>query len=157
MAENLPAILTLTIADFRAMFPVFANPVAFPDAVINMQYATATIYISDSNCGVLNGTARLTALYQMTAHLIALNVLVAENDGSVPGITTAARVGSVSVTLLPPPAKNQFQWWLNQTPYGAALLALLKRKAVGGFFIGGGGEGPLGGFRRAGGGFWPGG
>lgn len=146
--------LTPVVADFRAMLPAFANPVVYPDNVILLQFDTATNYISDKNYGILNGNARLSALYNMTAHLMQLNNMIADNNGAAPGMVTDAKVGAVAVTLKPPPVANQYQWWLSLTPYGQALLAQLKAKAVGGFWIGSG-VSELAGFRRGGGRFLP--
>jgi len=56
------------------------------------------------------------------------------NSGDVAGVVTAATIDKISVTLMPPPGLNQWQWWLNQTPYGQQLLALLQIAAAGGRF-----------------------
>jgi hypothetical protein len=36
-----------------------------------------------------------------------------------------------------PPAANAWQYWLNTSPYGMQLLALLQAKGVGGLYVGG--------------------
>lgn len=121
-------------ATFRALFPAFANTQTYSDAALQLYWNTATSYISTCQrwCG-LNGTAQLTlALNQMTAHIAQLMTLAA--SGQAGGVVVAATIDKVTVTLMPPPATNEWRYWLNQTPYGQALLALLEVKAVGGFF-----------------------
>ncbi len=71
----------------------------------------------------------------MTAHLAKIGDMIA--SGEAPSIVNASTIDKISVTLTPPPAKNQFQWWLNTTPYGAQLLTLLSMAAVGGIYTGG--------------------
>jgi hypothetical protein len=141
--------LTLTIADFRSQFPQFGNPVQYTDNTLDMSFAMASVFISPTDFGYINGLARLNVLYLMMAHIMQLNVLAAENNGASPGFTTEARVDKVAVTIEPPPVKSQFGWWLNQTAYGAQLWAVLKVYAVGGTYVGGRPE--LGAFRRVGG------
>jgi len=64
----------------------------------------------------------------------------------------ALSVDKTSVTLVAPPgADNQFKYWLNQSPYGQALLALLSVQSAGGFM--GGFTAPRGGIRQPAGGF----
>jgi hypothetical protein len=71
----------------------------------------------------------------MTAHLAAISVLIAA--GQIPGLVQNATIDKITVGLTPPPIPNQFQWWLNITPYGQQLLAMLQVNSVGGFYIGG--------------------
>lgn len=74
-------------------------------------------------------------IYLMTAHLMALSDMLLL--GNNPAIVSQSTIDKESVTLVPPPAKSQFQWWLNTTAYGAQLAALLSVAAVGGTFAGG--------------------
>lgn len=154
MHERTENLITLDIAVFRAQFRAFANPVEYPDGLLQMNFDAATSYISDDNYGLIAGKTRQLALYQMTAHLIQLNNLIADSGGEAIGITTNASVDKVRVSIVPPPFGNdQWAYWMNLTPYGAALLALLELQSVGGFYIGG--EGELSGFRRVRGQFLP--
>lgn len=131
-----PVLLTFDVASFRLQFPAFADPVVFPDARLQMYWDMATAYVSDvGNYGWLQGTQRQLVLNMMTAHLTALSVIVAA--GEVPGVVTSATIDKITVTLQAPPEPNQWQWWLNQTPYGQQMLALLKVLSAGGFYIGG--------------------
>lgn len=131
--------ITLVIADFRAAFPQFANATTFPDVMVQLNFDMATAYVSADTYGGMPTAARTSALYLMTAHLLALGVIIAAGGYTGrPGIVTASRVGDVQVTLLPPPiGTSQWRWWLNTTPYGAQLVALLDVQSVGGFVVGG--------------------
>ena len=130
--------ITLDPAAFRALFPQFADPVKWPDAALSIQFGAATGYVSADTYGDMPVAARTNALYLMTAHLLALGVIIAQNNysGQV-GVVQGAVVDHVQITLTPPPVKSQWQWWLNTTPYGAQLLGLLDAQAAGGFFVGG--------------------
>lgn len=147
--------ITLDLANFRAQFPQFAEISAFPDAVIQGQFDMGTAYVQPRVSSYMPEPARRQALYLMAAHLLALGVIVAQgNYTGQPGIVTQSAVGDVSATLLAPPVKSQWAWWLNLTPYGAQLQALLAAQSVGGM-------GPFGAlpetaaFRRVGGIFYP--
>ena len=130
--------ITLDPAAFRALFPQFADPVKWPDAALSIQFGAATGYVSADTYGDMPVAARTSALYLMTAHLLALGVIIAQNNysGQV-GVVQGAVVDHVQITLTPPPVKSQWQWWLNTTPYGAQLLGLLDAQAAGGFYVGG--------------------
>lgn len=124
---------------FRALFPAFSNSTTYPDAIIQIYWDTGTAYISDqygSNyLGAMNLAQQTLALNYMAAHLAALNTAIARGDSG--GIVVSSTIDKVSVTLKPPPGDNQWAWWLNQTPYGAQLLALLKLASAGGLYFGG--------------------
>lgn len=125
---------------FRERFPQFAIPAVYPDAVLDVQWIMATQYVSDTEGGDMSTTARELALQLMTAHLLALGVIIAAGGtyAGTPGVTTGATIDKVSVTLAAPPfGTDQWRYWLNLTPYGAQLLALLGAQAAGGFYIGG--------------------
>lgn len=130
--------ITLDPAAFRALFPQFADPAKFPDAALSIQFGAATGYVSADTYGDMTVGARTNALYLMLAHLMAIGVIIAQNNyqGQV-GIVTGAVVDHVQITLTPPPVKSQWQWWLNTTPYGAQLVALLQAQAAGGLYVGG--------------------
>lgn len=128
--------LVFDVAAFRVQFPAFANVVTFPDATLQMYWDQATSYVSDNGSyGALQGVNRQLALNLMTAHLTAISVIVA--GGQTPGIVQNATIDKITVGLVPPPVPNEWRWWLNTTPYGQQLLALLEVNSVGGFYIGG--------------------
>lgn len=123
------------VDEFREQFPAFADEDAFPDATLQQYWNAATCYITPVDfCWLQNDCLQL-ALNLMTAHLTALSALIAQ--GQTPGYEQSATIDKISVTLTPPPNKNQWQWWLSTTPYGMQLLALLQAKSAGGFYIGG--------------------
>lgn len=144
-----PALITLDLVLFREAFPAFRDAGVFPDALIERHFDAACSHVSPKDGGPLRGRGRQRALNLMTAHLLHLEQLIL--SGSAGGVVQGATIDKVSVTLVPPPVKSQFVWWLNQSPYGQELLALLKSKAAGGVYIGGSPERAA--FRKAGGGF----
>lgn len=141
------ATITLNIAEFRSLFPEFANTTTYPDATISMNWDTATAFISNEDYGWMQGLPRERSLYFMTAHMTKIGALIA--SGQTPSLVSGTAVDNVSVTLTPPPVKNQFHWWLSTTPYGAQLLALLQAQSIGGFIVGGNPERSA--FRKVGG------
>jgi hypothetical protein len=142
-----PAI-TLDLCQFRAQFPQF-DLATITDNTITAQFNAASNYISAqygswySNC---NASRQILALYLMTAHLCAISLNIAQ--GTVAGVLTASTADKVSITLAPPELPNQWQYWLQTTPYGQQLLALLQVASIGGYYAGGRPE--LAAFRRPG-------
>lgn len=130
--------ITIDFAAFRLQTPQFADPAKFPDVLVQSKFDLSTAYVSPDTYGDMTQAARTQALYLMTAHLLALGVIIAQNGYTgQPGIVTAATIDHVQITLQPPPVRGQWRWWLNTTPYGAQLVALLDAQSVGGFFVGG--------------------
>lgn len=131
--------ITFDVTTFRAMFPAFAANPPYTDILLQMYYDTATAYVSDQTGGCyiyrMSLAQQTFALNLMTAHLAYLNSIITANPGQNTGVTTGATIDKVSVQLMPPPASNQWQFWLNQSPYGQQLLALLQVVAVGGMYF----------------------
>lgn len=123
-------------ASFRLRFTEFASPSAYPTPILQENFDAAGCFVANKNYGWLAGCCNLYALNLMTAHLTKLGALIA--DGQTPGIETQATIDKVSVAMMEPPVKDGWDFWLNQTPYGQALLALLTAKAVGGAYVPGG-------------------
>lgn len=142
-------VITFDYATFIQQFPVFANTKQYTQAQLTMHFDMATNYISDIVCGRLDINARTLALNLMTAHLTYLSNIV--SAGETTGLMQSATVDKVNVSLTPPPVPNQWQWWLNQSPYGQQLLSLLQARSVGGFYVGGTPQTAA--FRNTGGGF----
>jgi len=135
------ASISFDIALFRQQFPDFVNP-PFTDAIIEGQWNIATCYITNEDYGCLSGSCRAYAINAMTAHLLQLGINTAAGverpGGKTEGLVISATIDKVTVNMQEPPTdKGQFHWWLNQTPYGQALLALLKTRAVAGLYVGG--------------------
>lgn len=131
-----PAILTFDYDLFVSQIPQYSNPLIYPEVTIENFWNMAICYVSDvGNFGCLQGACRQYAINLMTAHLIFINSLII--SGQTPSIVDDATVDKVHVGLVPPNVPNQFDWWLNTSPYGQQLLALLEVSSVGGFSIGG--------------------
>lgn len=124
------AVLTFDVAAFKLAYPAF-NTV--DNAVLQGYWNSATCFVSPLNFGWLYGACRQQAINLMTAHLAALAALIA--GGETPQVLTSAQVDKVSVGMEPPPSTNQWGWWLNTTPYGMQLNALLQAKSVGGLYV----------------------
>jgi hypothetical protein len=122
--------MSLSLASFFTQFPELA---ATPDDSVTMFYDVATNYISAEDYGWLNGGSRSHALMLLTAHMI--NLSCQTNNGT--GILISAGEGSVNAAFMPPVVKSALSYWLNQSPYGQRLLALLSIKAVGGIYSSG--------------------
>lgn len=126
------AVIEFNSTTFLAAFPAFEY---VPVPTLEMYWGFATDFIP--NIPQCNTSLQVQTRYLnlMTAHICALAELT--NKGENTGITTQASVDKISVTLQPPPEKTQWQWWLNQTPYGQQLLALLQVQSAGGWYVGG--------------------
>lgn len=139
-------------ANFRLMFPAFADTTAFPDAQLSGYWTMGTAYISLNNPGCMWTDAQAQLGNDlMCAHLTQLFVQIgtAPNDNGITGVITGATEGSVSASLAPPPTTTGYQYWLSSTPYGQQLRALLEAVGSVGMFVGGSPERAA--FRKAGG------
>lgn len=139
--------MTLHVFDyptFQGLFPALA---AVNETQATAYFGLATAYLNPNDGCMLNGAALGAALNLMTAHLSQLGLAAAA--GTPTGPIIGASEGSVSVSILPPPGKSAFDYWLSSTPYGQQLLALLSLRGAGGFLIGGSLERAS--FRKAGG------
>lgn len=134
------AAITFDVALFRKQIPAYADPEKYPDATIESWWEQAACYISTEDYGWLNGNSRALAINLMTAHLMALSTAASSGAGQTAGaggIVTGATIDKVSVTLAAPPAAtDEWEYWLSLTPFGQRLLALLRSKSVGGFYVG---------------------
>lgn len=129
----------LDIAQFRLDYPQFADPTIYTDAAITNWWNLANCFMEGRGCA-LSGACWCDALYLMLAHLAFLYFLTLQNNsggGSVPGLVSSATIAQISVSLAMPPFPNQWQWWMDLSPYGQTLLALLQVASAGGFLIGG--------------------
>jgi len=118
---------------FQAQFPVYAS--APPESVLQAYFAQATTFVNpdDNWCGGLNAGALDYALNCLVAHYAYINDLIAQGQTTV--IVTSSTIDKVSVSLMEPPVKDMFSYWLATSPYGKQLLALLTAKAAGGWTI----------------------
>ena len=136
MAGN---VIIVTVQGMRTQLPYFADADKYPDEVLSVDLENAQNYISPLILGPLGESDRTYATYLMAGHLQLLSDKLNSGNLSV-GTETSASVDRVSVSLTPPPNKNQFEFWLNQTPFGAQLLFLLNTVTGVGFFVGGSNE-----------------
>jgi hypothetical protein len=138
-------------AEFRVMFPAFADPATYPDATLTGWATMAQCSITES-CA-LTGDCFDLAVNLLTAHIGTL--LTRAASGMASGVVTSATIDKVAVGFAPPPFRSQWAFWLAQTPYGVQLQGMLSVQAVGGFYFPGTRVPELSGFRRAGGRFTP--
>lgn len=123
---------TFDYALFQSQFPAYAS--APPESVLSVYWQVGTNYIdpNDNFCGGLNGDVLQYALNLMCAHQAYINALVASGQTSV--VVTGSSIDKVSVSLLAPPVKDGYQFWLQTSPYGQQLAALLRAQFAGGFY-----------------------
>lgn len=120
---------------FRTQFPAFTNQTQFSNVMLQSYWNAGSSFISTTNYGAINGANRNLMLNLMTAHMTQLSVDAA--DGTT-GLVKSATIDKVSVTIVTPPeTKSQLGYWLNKTPYGQELYALMQVWATGGLFVGG--------------------
>lgn len=131
--------MAFDLSAFRELYPTFAT---VPDTAVNATAGQAACYI-DSTC------ADDCAIFLMVAHLLASAQKIAL--GQQTGQVTSATIDKVAVTVAQAPGTDSYRYWLNGTPYGQQLLALLARCAAGGLYVGGAPERAA--FRRVGGSF----
>jgi hypothetical protein len=124
------ANIALDLVAFRLQFPELST---VADANVIQYWNNTTMY--QSNLATGNIPRRTFILQLFTAHLIQLSKNIADN--TIPNMVSGATIGGETVTLVPPPVANQYQWWLNLTIYGQQVAALSKLEAVGGLYVGG--------------------
>ena len=134
--EALMGAHTYNYALFRAQFPAFASTLLYPEIVLATYFDIATCYVDANDTCRLSGDCLQYALNLLTAHLVALNA-AAPATGGTPGIVSSATIDKVSVAFQIPTTTSPFLLWLNKTGFGQQLAALLRVKAVGGFYVGG--------------------
>jgi len=123
--------LTPTVYGFKLQFPEF-NAIA--DGTVQLQLDTAQEYVSNQDYGYITGNKRIYAINLVAAHLLKISLAIA--SGQPIQAVLSATEGAVTVNFVPPPVKNGWQWWLNATPYGQSLLAMLSAASAGGWYAG---------------------
>ena len=131
-------------AAFKAQFVEFS---ALTDDQVQGYAGMAAAYVDPGDGPLLSGPSLQLALTLMTAHLAKSFQMIGAGQTAV--VVAGSAEGSVSVSLVAPPVKGAWQWWLATTPYGQQLWALLQIQSAGGFYIGGSMERAA--FRKAGG------
>lgn len=126
--------VVLNITDFREQYPEFKSNVKFPDATITSAFTKATIFFkNETNCEVDIEQLEVI-LYLMTAHLLKMQLKTLKGQT---GLVASATIDKISVSIVSPRNLGEFEYFLNQTPYGQELLALLALLVLGGFYLGG--------------------
>lgn len=121
-------------------YPLFQTQI--PEFAASPPQATLQIYFNmalpmanggnDSFCGGFSGDSLDLILNLLTAHIAKQQALIAAGQTAV--VVTGSTIDKVSVSLLAPPVKNMFQYWLATTPYGQQVLALARAQFAGGFY-----------------------
>jgi hypothetical protein len=126
--------IELNITTFRQNFSNYSDDTTYPDSLLLFQYEIGKCYVTDNDC-TMPETCREHALQLILAHLLYIRDLI--NSGGNIGTITSASEGDVSVSLSEPPTSSNWEYWLNASPYGKELLALLSVQSTGGFYVGG--------------------
>lgn len=132
------AEITVSVSEFRQKFPMFDDTTKYSDSFIQSMIDVAKLYISpEPNC-MVSVEMQKQMIYLMTAHLLTLNYQIMQGDmSSASGQVASASVGGVSVSKAVPNNKTELDYWLNLTPFGMQLLALLSLMTGVGFYMGG--------------------
>ena len=142
---------TFNYALFQQQCPEFATSPS--EATLQVYFDMALPMANggnDSYCGGFSGDALDIILNFLTAHIAKQQAMIADGQDTV--IVTASTIDKVSVSLLAPPVKNMFQYWLATTPYGKQVLAMARAQFAGGFYSAVGMR-ERNGFRKVGGSF----
>jgi hypothetical protein len=119
---------------FQQQVPAMASS---PDeSVLQVYFDMATTFANNGNdswCGGFNGSTLDLILNLLTAHIAQIQNLIAAGQTQI-SITTGAGIDKVNVSLMQPPVKNMFQYWLATTPYGEQVLAMARMQFAGGFY-----------------------
>lgn len=130
--------IVLDVKELREAFPEFKSECLYPNGYLERFLTQATMYISKEN-RVLRPEVRKLAIQYMACHLVSLSAVdgkgnASGNDGN---IVTSSSVGSVSVSIQPPIARDAFEQWIQSTPYGKAYWSLLiANNPTGVFWVG---------------------
>lgn len=132
------AVVTFDPTLFRTMFaPLFNDETTYPDALLEMNFATATCFIDPLITPNL-GNCRQQALYLMTAHITGLNdVINGRGTTAQTFILQGTTIDKIQIQATPQPGLNGWSYWIGQTPWGQQLRALLTARSVGGYYVGG--------------------
>jgi hypothetical protein len=124
---------TFNYALFQQQCPAFAT--SPPEATLQVYFNMALPMANEGNdnwCGGFSGSDLDLILNLLTAHIAQQQAMIANGQDTV--IVTSSTIDKVSVSLLAPPVKNMFQYWLATTPYGKQVLALARAAFAGGFY-----------------------
>lgn len=126
--------MDLDIAAFRAAFTAYADDTAYPDSLLETKYTIGKCYIEDVST-VIPDDCRQIAYQMLVAHLLYLDGQIAA--GNAGRAISSATEGPVSVSFVDPPNDDNFTLWLQNSPYGPQLAALLETYEIGDYYGGG--------------------
>lgn len=110
------AVVVFDPAAFKQAYPQFAS---VSDAVLTNYFNLATLYLSNTDCSIVQDIPkRTTLLWLLTAHIAYLSSAL--NPDGAPGLVgriSSATEGSVSVSAEMPSNPNSA--WFMQTAWGA--------------------------------------
>ena len=118
----------ITKANFIAQFPEFTDA---ENIDTFLQRAMCFITPFEGLC-----CCRQLAIFLMSAHLLTIQKSIASGETSM-GFQGSASIDRVSVSVIPPPFTDAFDYWLNLSPYGQQLLALMEAKIPSPQYFGG--------------------
>ena len=122
------ARVSLDIAEWRSMFPQYADEGITPDSLLTAQWPVAEHLVGNSDRSRTPEDTRALALYYTLCHLITL-----QSRGDVVGNVTSAAQGSVNAGLAFMQRANS-RWW-EQTPCGLTAWELLRPWRTGGCYV----------------------
>lgn len=133
--------INITVADFRQAFPEFSDTTKYPDQFLQRFLTLAQVYISNVSHKRLKDDVRKLAIQYMAAHLMWFyetdgngNIISIKDEGA--GLQTSSHIGDVSVSMQVPQTNSEWEEWLNHSPYGRMLLALLGLHTSSIFYVG---------------------
>lgn len=138
MAEE----IIITVEEFRAMFPQWADATTYPDILIENFLAQAPAFIQpyDSCFLQLRPKVRKLAMMNCAAHLMTIWLNATQNGTSgtgTSGIVSETTIGEVSVSMVVPPTQKEYLFYFNQTDWGKAYLNMLRARVPLGVYYGG--------------------
>lgn len=135
------ATIPFDVTAFRTLFsPAFNNTTTYPDDRLSALWDMAGAYINNcvgaSRWMGISVKQQVYMLQLMTAHLTAIfDQITAAGAAGNTGLEISATIDKISVTMQAFIAPNQWQFWLQTTPYGQMLLSLLQIAAAGGRYF----------------------
>lgn len=116
------------LATFRILYPQFDS---VDDDVVLAVADKAACYIN-MYCSDCNDQGWML----LVAHMLFLRAAI-DGGTATPGPVASATIGSVSVSYQAAPTGDSWLFWLNQTPFGQELAALLAACFSGAMYVGG--------------------
>ena len=135
--------IPLNIETFRSTFPAYSDETIYTDQMLDARYSIAKFYLEDSDDCIPESDGREFALQSMLAHL--LYIADQQKLGNMSRVITSAGEKSVTVSLQAPSSTtgSDYSYWLQVSPYGSDVAAMLSMQSAGGIYISNGCGFPL--------------